>query len=240
MSAEPLKHFGPTNEELLHLVFKQVDDSMLREIAEADYGMDADAHLKALSAIKTGNVPAPMEWEPKEVLELVRWSEPEDPTWKPGSVGARGHWMRLFSCAVLVRAAAEPENDGYFTGEDSTIIQLVDSAIKLGAHTSLAALKFLCWRMQYRTLDEWDRPYFAIAILLLSVSLGKCDPQTAQFLISSASSDEVALSELFGQCQKAQTWNDVTRRILIESTAPNNDLQQFGNALVGGTNAAEP
>ncbi len=238
MSADPLNHLNPTSEELLNLVFKQVDASMLREIAEADYGMDADAHLKALSAIKTGNVPAQMKWEPKEVLELIRWSEPEDPTWKPGSVGERGHWMRLFSCAVLIRAAAEPENDGYFTGEESTIIQLVDSAMKLGADTSLAALKFLCWRMQFRTLDEWDRPYFAVAILLLSVFLDKYEPQTAHFLIAAANSNDVALSELFGQCQKAQTWNDVTCRILIESTAPNKELQKFGNVLIGGTNTA--
>jgi len=238
MSADPLNHLDPTSEELLRLVFKQVDASMLREIAEADYVMDADAHLKALSAIKTGNVPAPMEWVPKEVLELIRWSEPDDPTWKPESVGDRGHWMRLFSCAVLIRAAAEPENDGYFIGEESTIIQLVDSAMKLGLDTSLAALKFLCWRMQFRPLDEWDRPYFSVAILLLSVFLDKYDPQTAHFLIAAANSNEVALSELFGQCLRAQTWNDVTRRILIESNATNKVLQEFGNVLIGGTDAA--
>ena len=205
---------------------------MLREIAEADYGMDADAHLKALDAIKQGEMPAPMGWEPKEVLELIRWSEPEDSTWKPGSTGVRGHWMRLFSCAVLIRAAAEPENDGYFTGEESTIIQLVDSAMKLGQEASLSALRFLCWRMRYRTLDEWDRPYFAVAILLLSVSLGKCTSQMTEFLITVAHSDEQELSALFNQCQKAETWRNIIRKTLIEPTGCNKEIEEFGKILI--------
>jgi hypothetical protein len=184
------------------MAFQNVDDSMLREIAAADYGMDVEEHLEQLRAIKNGKVPTPMEWEPKEVLELIRWSEPEDATWSPGSTGRRGHWMRLFSCAALLRAAAEPENDGYFTGEDSTIIQLVDSAVKLGEKTSLVALKFLCWRMQYRTLDEWDRPYFAIAILLLSVFLDKCDPDTTKYSITVADSGQWRLPELYPNAKK--------------------------------------
>ncbi len=236
MTADSLYHLDPTDEPLLHLVFGNVDDSMLREIAKADYGMEADAHLKALVAIKDGDIPAPMEWEPQEVLELIRWSEPEDRTWKPGSFGVRGHWLRLFSCAVLIRAAAEPQNDGRFTGEDSTIIQLVDSAMKLGQETSLAALKFLCWRMHYQTPDDWDRPYLAVAILLLSVSLSLCDQEMAQFLITAADSDEMAVSELFGQCLKSQTWKDITRSLLIDSTSPSKTLKEFGNELLGDSN----
>lgn len=233
MSAATLDHFHPSSEELLRLVLQHVNRSMLREIAEADYGEDVDAHLQALEAIHAGHVPAPMQWEPKEVLELIRWSEPEDPGWKPGSTGKRGHWMRLFACTVLIRAAAEPANDGYFTGEDSTIIQLIDSAIQLGSDTSLAALKFLCWRMQYRKLDDWEQSDFAVAILLLAVSLGKCSPQLVQFLISEAESDGVVVSELFDQCQKSQKWNDLIRRILISSPAASEDVQRFGRALIG-------
>ena len=79
--------------------------------------------------------------------------------------------MRLFACAILIRAGAEPENDGQFSGEDSTIVQLVASAVVLGAETSLAALRFLCWRMQYRTLPAYELPYYATAVLLLAVAL---------------------------------------------------------------------
>jgi hypothetical protein len=204
---------------------------MLREIAAADYGMDADPHLAALRAIKAGDVPAPMNWEPKEVLELIRWSEPEDPTWTPGSVGTRGHWMRLFSCAVLIRSAAEPESEDYFLGEDSTIIQLVDSAMKLGHESSVAALQFLYWRTRYRELNKWDKPYFAIAILFLSVHLGQCDEQMAVSFIATANSGE---SDLLAECQKAQTWKDVARRTLCKATIQSKEMEEFFTALIGG------
>jgi hypothetical protein len=69
---------------------------MLEEISRADYGMDAQAHLAALLPIRDEvRVSAPMPWEPREVLELVRWSQPGDPAWEPGSLGERGHIMRL-------------------------------------------------------------------------------------------------------------------------------------------------
>lgn len=220
-------------EPLLRLVFRKVDESMLREIAEADHGMDAQSHLAALRAIVRGDVPAPLKWEPQEVLELIRWSEPEDPNWKPGSTGARGHWMRLFSCAVLIRCGAEPANEGCSLGEDSTIIQLVDSAIKLGHDSSLAALQFLSWRWESRGLSEWDRPYFAIAILLLSALLGKCDNQTAAELIATASSDETTPANLLAGCQKKKTWQAVARRALTETRSLNRQVEEFINVLIG-------
>ncbi|WP_428305612.1 hypothetical protein [Lacipirellula sp.] len=129
MSLDLIERLNPDDSPLFSLACQHVDNSMLREISEADYGMDAKVHFMALRRIKAGEILAPMEWEPREVLELIRWSEPEDPTHKPGAVGARGHWMRLFACTALIRAGAEPVNEGYFHGEDSTIIQLVDSAM---------------------------------------------------------------------------------------------------------------
>ena len=217
----------------MSLVFKHVDDSMLREIAQADYGMDADAHLRALNAVKTDNLPVPMPWEPREVLELVRWSEPEDLKWKPSSAGARGHWMRLFSCAVLLRAASESENDGYFLGEDSTIIQRVDSVIMLGKKSSQAALSFLLWCNQYRELHDGDTGYFAEAILCLAVSLGQCDAEMGHSLIAAAKCDDANPTAMFRDCQKAQTWKDVVRRTLVEASAGNKEIEEFGRALIG-------
>ena len=217
----------------MRLVFKHVNDSMLREIAQADYGMDADAHLRALNAVKTGNLPVPMPWEPREVLELVRWSEPDVREWKPGSAGARGHWMRLFSCTVLLRAASEPENEGYFTGEDSTIIQFVDSAIKLGKKSSQAALAFLLWCNQYRERNDGDTGYFAEAILCLAVSLGQCDADWAHSLIAAAKIDDANPAAMIRDCQKSQTWKDVVFRTLVEASAGNKEIEEFGRALIG-------
>ena len=232
-----VKHFELAKDSLLELAFRRVDDSMLREIAGADYGMHAKAHLRELLAIKAGRMSVPLKWEPKEVLELTRWSEPNDPSSESGSAAARDHWMRLLSCAILIRAAAEPENDGYITGEGSTIIQLVDSAIKLGEETTVATLQFLRWCMEYRRLPEWSHPYFAVAVLPLSVLLNKCDPQITRYLIAAANSEVIAFSQLFDDCQVSQKWKDATRRILIESIAASEDVRRFGTLLLGRTNA---
>jgi hypothetical protein len=231
MSSKFLDQFAPSCDSLLQLAFRHVDDSTLREIAAADYGQDADEHLSQLLAIKNGNIPAPMRWEPKEVLELIRWSEPEDPTWSPGSTGHRGHWMRLLACAVLLRAEAEPANEHYFSGEDSTIIQLVDSTIKLGDDATNAALQFLCWCMQSSGFGEWDRPYFAVAVQILLVWLGKCDPDSAIQLIAASDYEHSSHSEMFNDCQKSKAWKKLINDIMIRSTNSPPEIKRFGESL---------
>ncbi len=172
-----------------------------------------------------------MRWEPKEVLELIRWSEPEDPTWSPGSTGNRGHWMRLFSCTVLLRGAADPANEGYFTGEDSTIVQLVDSAIKLGNEATTAALQFLCWCMQSSGFGDWDRRYFAVAIQILLVWLGKCDSTTAAQLIAASEYEHSSQAEIFNDCQKSKAWKKLIHDVLVGSTNSPPEIERFGESL---------
>jgi hypothetical protein len=57
---------------LLALIFEHVDDSMLAEIAICDYGDDVAIHLAALHQIRANNIPRPMQWHPREVMELTR------------------------------------------------------------------------------------------------------------------------------------------------------------------------
>lgn len=135
-------------------------------------------------------------------------------------------------CSTACRA--EPANEGYFTGEDSTIIQLVDSAIKLGESTSKSALKFLCWCMQSETLGDWDRPYFDIAIQIMLVLLNECNPNTSMFLIDATSSDNATPAEIFNDCQKKKTWRVITQKFLIESKNSTLEIQQLGERLVQG------
>ncbi len=242
MSTSPLARLKPSAQPLFDLVFRRVDDSMLREIAEADYGFGVDEHLEALLAIKHGQIPAPMEWEPKEVLELTRWSEPDEPdgTWEP--TGERGHWMRLWACAVLIRAAVEPENEFRFLGEESTIIQLVASAMRLGPEAAQATLQFLAWHLEYRVVEIEKSPYSAVGALLLCVFLNRCDPETLHYLIAVAKAEDTDISGLFGEGQKSQTWHDITYSLLIEPGALqsgpiNSELKSFGAAILGGTNS---
>jgi hypothetical protein len=249
-STNPLQRLEPADNPLLALIFDRVDDSMLLEIAKADYGDDVDIHLAALHQIRANNIPIPMRWHPGEVLCLTRWAEWDSLSTKDGAISTRNHWMRLFACTVLIWASLEPENyeyngDEYWNhidGEDSTIIQFLDSALNLGEETSLAALQFLGWRMQCQRqralLDEdvGNCPCYAVAMLLLWVSLvgGAAslehrDPEMVSYLISVAHCNEnFPISREIDECQLSQKWRDTIENILLDPTAP--DYDRLGKA----------
>jgi hypothetical protein len=259
MLTNPLQRLEPADNRLLALIFEHVDDSMLLEIAQADYGEDVEIHLAALDQIRANNIPFPIQWHPGEVLELTRWTEWDNLNPPDEGISKRNHWMRLFACTVLIWASLEPENYEYnggdwnhVCGEDSTIIQLIDSALNLGEETSLAALQFLGWRMQCQMeralLDEdfGNCPCYAVAMLLLWVSLvggasslEHRDPELVDFLISVAHCNEnFPISREIRECQRSQKWRDSIERILLNPTAPdythsNPELQNFGMELLG-------
>lgn len=134
-----------------------IDEGMLREIAEADYERDVEKHLVALKSIWEGVELGEMHhWYPMEVLELIRWSEPEDSDWAPGSEGLRGHQMRAFSCAVLL---ATPN----FEPEKETLIQMLDSMFVIGDGAIDAMGRFLSWRLESLGREN-DRPFFVLAL----------------------------------------------------------------------------
>jgi hypothetical protein len=182
----------PAADALLALLRDQVDDTILQEISLADYGQDADAHLAALRAIhETGEIPVPLPWEPKEVLELIRWSEPDQADWKPGGTGLRGHLMRAFACATLLRAAADPAEAAYADGENQTLAQLLASVMRLGEEVQRAALRFLSWRVE-TVQAGCELPFFRLAQLMLAVHLHALpDPELGE-LAAQVAADEAA------------------------------------------------
>ena len=157
--------FPPSNHQLLDVARAYVDDDMLEEIARADYGCDAELHLAALRPIRdSGIMPASLGWQPREVLQLIRWSNPEDPNHKPGSTGRRGHQMRAFACAVLLRAAGESgEDDGSM---EATLAQCLSSAKALGDEMNNAAAAFLTWGIpRLACQDQW---LFALSLIVVA------------------------------------------------------------------------
>jgi hypothetical protein len=242
----------PSDRPLLDLIFEHVDDSMLAEIANADYGDDAAIHLEILHQIRADSIPVPLQWCPAEVLCLTRWTEWNNLDPQNGAISTRNHWMRLFACTVLIWASLEPENYenrgeywDYADGEDSTIIQFFDSALYLGVNVSTAALKFLGWRMQcqiQRALIDEDFGYcpcYAVAMLLLCVSLDRCNSEIVSLLISMAccNSEYIPISREI-DCQLSQKWRDKIDRILLNPMASdyaqlNPELQSLGMELMG-------
>lgn len=234
MSDDLLARLDPTDEPLFALLFQHVDDAMLAEISRADFGYDSGIHLEALHRIREGAIPVPMPWNPGQVLGLTQWTEPDDSTSKDIQIGIRGHWIRLFACTVLIRASIELQNHDYKTEDwnyldgDETIVHFLDSALKLNADTSLAALQFLGWRMQYQIqcalLDEdmGNGPFYAVAILLLCVSLDQCDPEVVSFLIAVARANDeyLPISKILNESQLSQKWKDTIHRMLLDPTVP--------------------
>jgi hypothetical protein len=168
----PLKHpalaaFTPNSEGLLRKVSELVDDRMLEEIAQCDYGEEAAEHLIELRKIRdTGEVPVPVQFCPLEVLALTRWTS-DTPT---RTMGRRDHVMRAFACSALLRIKGEPGNAcASIEGENETLVQLLASLDKLGGGYHEEALQFLAWRLETLADDDEERPFFIYALLLLTL-----------------------------------------------------------------------
>jgi hypothetical protein len=186
MIEEILNRFEPESEGLLREISKHISDDMLEEIAAADYGERADEHLVALRQVRdSGTFPEAMYWCPMEVLELTRWSEPDTPCGRPTEAVKRGHWMRAFSCAAILRAEHEPYNYLYNNGcIHSTIIQLILSLRALPLDFTPHAVKFFAWLLLHSDPEGQDEQVCAYGIGLLWFALHLASPVPDEMLVS--------------------------------------------------------
>ena len=145
MTESWLKSFKPNADDLLDRLLPMIDDDMLREVAEADYGSDIDLHLAPLKHFRNERRVPSLEWHPREVLELIRWSQPDEVGWKPGSTGRRGHLLRAFACAALLKSYERPGNIGTWNSFNETAIQLADSLQALDEKLVLDGITFFAW-----------------------------------------------------------------------------------------------
>ena len=149
MIIDLLNRFDPQPDILLRTISAQINDEMLECISTADYGYRADEHLIALRQVRdAGTFPDTLHWCPMEVFELIRWSDPDNPSWKPGRTGEIGQWMRAFSCAAILRAEHEPWKYHYnYSSTASTVIQLILSLQGLPVDLNCHAARHLAWLM---------------------------------------------------------------------------------------------
>lgn len=171
--ADALAAFKPESDELVHRLAAGVDDAMLAEIAALDYGHTIDDNRAALLVLREGGtLPAPMPFEPREVLELTRWFCPDD---EPDPADRhRGHAMRAFACAALLRASGEPGNQDLCEGQNQTLVNLLWSLDALDSGHERAALGLLVWLMgrlapQTRPAGTFDFQFEDTAFLGLGV-----------------------------------------------------------------------
>lgn len=230
MTEQLLEPLHPNESALTPLFQAKIDEGMLREIGAADYGWKADECYALLRPILETGLVASNDFNLREVLELIRWSEPYDPEWSPGGKGSRGHWMRLFACAALVRLARK--YPASFDSECDTLAQLISSAIELGRPVARAAAGMLAWRFLAYPGDAEDPPFLAFAILLLAAHLergedrGRWLKQLAAWVEDEESRARNGTSEqewLIGLTlfrQREAVWRSLAHRILARPESP--------------------
>ena len=160
----------------------------------------------------------------------MRWSEPEATEWKPRSTGTRGHLLRAFCCAVLLKAADVPETRDYISSENETLIQLIASVLHLGNEASESALCFLCWRVSRQSIDEAETPFFILALLLLRVALFEPHQDEASLILLAdwlvdeeahvrtviSRSEDWLLGLTFHDIRH-EVWRKITKEVLLDS-----------------------
>ena len=234
-----------------------LDASMIDELAAADYGDDVEEHRRGIRNLLTvERLPERLDWHPSEVLELVRWSMPDDPTWKPGSPGRRGHLLRLFSCLILVRI---------HTGQEPTdsLAPLVDSALQLDPAAVRAALRFLAW-CRLQEPGDWSDdptapPSLTFALLLLRAASPPPDGDAALTGLARALLDELEATYtkqhragmvpaepvplgLLTHNLRHELWRSLTSRCLVDGPTAGTDLGSqlalLGQAVRGDISAS--
>lgn len=167
-----LTHLSKGHTALMDTLSAAINYDMLAEIADADYGMNRDTHLEELTKIRNREPPSGrMEWEPKEVLSLFRWSEfGDNRTGQKKRGEADFHTMRAFCCTALLEAFPRPENYEYFDGENQTLIQLLDSLDRLkglGTDHEGDAIPFLSWLLITMPPEDEERAFFYLGLVWL-------------------------------------------------------------------------
>ncbi len=170
---------GPDASRLLRTISGAMEAVDLRWIAEADRGRNADQNERLLREIvSSGQVPTPLEWCPREVLELTRWDEPL--TEAGNIVFRRRHLLRAFACAVLVRSYGDQAGYIYEGGRATTVLHLLGSVALLAPglagldHDALALLTWATPRLAAR--EPEDHPFFGLAALWFGLGTPLADP----------------------------------------------------------------
>ncbi len=166
-----LADIEPNGLALLISLGVKIDDSMLKEIANSDYGIEADEHLLYLKKIRDKQeFTSPLNWHPREVLELTKLGN----STSSSSTFLREHLMRAFSCTALLYAASLPENDEYFSlyGENDTVAPLLESLKYIDNIIYMEqAAKLIAYRLVSFSEEKEARPFLIFALLVLSVRL---------------------------------------------------------------------
>jgi hypothetical protein len=166
-----------SEDALLEWLKTKVSRLMIEEISANDWGEDTGAHLAGILAQLAPHPPLGLPpWHPREVLELERWSEPDQESPYGPPSGERGHLKRLLACEILPGNGAYvsgsydlSEEDFFLQTSAATLLQLTGSALALGIPD--VALGFVLWLFE-KQFHPGVRPFTAFCALALASFIG--------------------------------------------------------------------
>ena len=168
----------PSETLLLEHLKARVSRLMLEEISQNDYGEEAADHLAGIERqMNTDEEPSALDWCPREVLELQRWTEPS--TADEGTIEnfEREHLKRLLACTILLRSAGHPsvlgrmkDADFFLETSATSLVQMTRSVLALESGLEVPALAFVLWLYQSQPYPRLQ-PFAAFCALLLAAAL---------------------------------------------------------------------
>lgn len=251
-----LMQFDPDPQAIIDELRGHVTDEIIRNIAGWDCGWGFDENYAILTTIKkTGVVPNPLEWEPKEVCELIRWNDPVifDPEQinKAGEEDRSHHLERAFACAILLRFA-EANDEHYSMGENSTAAALIASALVLGGPCIGLVGRCLASLGMTPHLDDGERGLIALGVLICGAEQRSVAPTKLNLLAEAILSFESTVRAeqafhcwteewLFGLTnygQRFPLWKSLARHVLLEPATSHPAeadaaLRRIGRLVVG-------
>ena len=144
-------------------------DEMLDQIAQADYGQEAEKHRVELERIRAG-VPREhkLSWVPNEVIQLHAWSE--------HATTLQKHLTRAFCCAVLLR-----NDDEHGNRENQDFRRLGPLIMSDGAIPPPYHEKLLGMIVDALTkMEPWDEEYLHYAWALAHILIKNPMPLTKE------------------------------------------------------------
>ncbi len=152
--SEIVERYPPDRFVLFDLLRSQVPDSLLKSIAQADYGNDVREHIEALKRVRSREgEDQRLDWHPREVLELVRWGAPAE--WPAHD----RHLATSFCACALIVIPWEASNEGFL--EADSVGALLTAVPELDPELIVPLIKLLVELLVHS--EPWDEDYLYVA-----------------------------------------------------------------------------
>lgn len=166
-----VERYPPDRFELFDALGSQVSDELLKRIAQADYGQEVQKHFAGLKRVRAKvGLGKRLDWHPREVLELVRWSSPNE--WPTDD----RHLATAFCACALIVVPWDGSDEGFLEADSTGA--LLATVPQLDRDLVVPLLKLLIEMLVHAEPWEEDYLYVALGLVFLLYRMG--DPDWVQ------------------------------------------------------------